>query len=142
MRAFRPLARLAEVAATAVFLMAGAAHAGDLVPELPGGRGFTILTINDVYRIGGVDDGARGRVPRVRALRVALVATYPDLLMLHGGDAIFPSFLSRAYDGKQMIAALNMLDGDAKGFDTRMIAVLGNHEFEKSRLDQADVLSE
>jgi 2',3'-cyclic-nucleotide 2'-phosphodiesterase (5'-nucleotidase family) len=122
--------------------MAGAAPAGDLVPELPGGRGFTILAINDVYRIGGVDDGARGGVPRARALRVALEAEYPDLLMMHGGDTIFPSFLSRTYDGKQMIAALNMLDGSSKDFDSRMIAVLGNHEFDKIKLDQADVLAD
>ena len=141
MRAHRPLARLASAAA-ALFLTAGAALAGDLVPELPGGRGFTILAINDVYRIGGVDDGARGGVPRARALRAALEAEYPDLLMLHGGDAIFPSFLSRTYDGKQMIAALNMLDGSSEGFDSRMIAVLGNHEFDKSKLDQADVLAD
>lgn len=141
MRDRHALARLAAAAA-ALFLMAGAALAGDLVPELPGGRGFTILAINDVYRIGGVDDGARGGVPRARALRAALEAEYPDLLMLHGGDAIFPSFLSRTYDGEQMIAALNMLDGSREGFDPRMIAVLGNHEFDKSKLDQASVLAD
>ncbi len=141
MHPYRPLARLASALA-ALLLIAGAAPAADLVPELPEGRGFTILAINDVYRIGGVDDGARGGVPRVRALRVALEAEYPDLLMLHGGDAIFPSFLSRTYDGKQMIAALNMLDGSPEGFDSRMIAVLGNHEFDKSKLDQVGVLAD
>ena len=98
--------------------------------------------INDVYRIEGVDGGKAGGLARVRALRGELEREHPDLLLLHAGDLLFPSFASRMYKGEQMIAVLNALDGDPRAFDPRMFVTFGNHEFDKRKLEDAGVLAE
>lgn len=103
-------------------------------------RTAVLLAINDVYRIEGVDGGTVGGLARLRTLRQELERQYPDLLVLHAGDLLFPSFLSRTFNGEQMIDVLNALDGDAAGFDPRMFAVFGNHEFEKDKLKDAALL--
>ncbi len=103
-------------------------------------RGFTILAINDVYRIEGVDSGTSGGMARLRALRQELEAEDPDLLFLHAGDLLFPSLLSRQYRGKQMIDALNHLDGDGEAMDGRMFATFGNHEFDRGKMQDAPLL--
>lgn len=100
-------------------------------------RTATLLAVNDIYRIEGLDDGALGGMARLRALRADLERTAPDLLLLHGGDFLFPSFASRMYRGEQMIAAMNVLDGDAAAFDSRMFVTFGNHEFERGKLKDA-----
>lgn len=109
---------------------------GALAPS-GGERTFTVLAINDVYRIEGVDGGVDGGLARVRALRTELEAEHPDLLLLHAGDAIFPSLLSRQYDGAQMIDVLSYLDGDGEAFDEQMFFVPGNHEFDKGKMKDA-----
>ena len=103
-------------------------------------RQVVLMHINDVYRIGGVDEGKAGGLSRVRALRKALEAEAPDLLFLHAGDLLFPSLLSRLYDGEQMIDVLNLMDGDSEAFDERMFAVFGNHEFDKDDDEDAAML--
>jgi 2',3'-cyclic-nucleotide 2'-phosphodiesterase (5'-nucleotidase family) len=103
-------------------------------------RTAVLLAINDVYRIEGLDGGAAGGLARVRSLRRELEREHPDLLVLHAGDLLFPSFASRMYKGEQMIAVLNDLDGDPAAFDPRMFVTLGNHEFEKTKLAEASVL--
>lgn len=99
----------------------------------------TLLTVNDVYRIGGVDEGARGGLARLAGLRRELEREQPDLLVLHAGDFLFPSLLSRRYDGAQMVDALNALDG-SPGFDDRLLVTFGNHEFDKAKLADAPLL--
>ena len=93
-----------------------------------------ILSINDVYRIEGVDDAKFGGMPRVRALRAKLEKAHPDLLFLHAGDFLGPSFLGRTYAGAQMIDLMNIMDGNpAVGTpDARMFVTFGNHEFDGS----------
>ncbi|NNF79141.1 MAG: bifunctional metallophosphatase/5'-nucleotidase [Rhizobiales bacterium] len=93
-----------------------------------------ILSINDVYRIGGINEGRHGGMARVRALRAKLEKTAPDLLFLHAGDFLSPSFLGRSYRGAQMIDLMNVMDGSAKqgSQDGRMFAAFGNHEFDDS----------
>jgi len=103
--------------------------------------GFTILGINDVYRIEGVDDGANGGLARVRSLRMELEKDNQKVLLLHGGDFLFPSLLSRQYNGQQMIDILNLMDGNAKGFDDRMFVTFGTHEFDKNKENEADILN-
>lgn len=105
-------------------------------------RRFAILAINDVYRIAGLTDGQTGGLARVRSLRKELERDYPDLLLLHGGDIIAPSFLSRLYQGEQMIDVLNLLDGDPDEFDHRMFATFGNHEFDHRKLGDAKILAD
>ncbi len=98
------------------------------------GKKAVLLLINDVYRIGGVNEGRQGGMARVRALRAELEQTAPDLLFLHAGDFLSPSFLGRSYRGAQMIDLMNVMDGSAVqgSQDDRMFVVFGNHEFDDS----------
>lgn len=105
-------------------------------PAAASERGFTVLAINDVYRLDGLDDGTVGGLPRVRTLRRQL-ETEDEVLMLHAGDLLAPSLLSRQFYGAQMIDVLNRLDGDADAFDGRFFVTLGNHEFDA---DSAEIL--
>ena len=91
-----------------------------------------LLSINDVYQIEGVDGAKYGGMPRVRALRAELERTSPDLLFLHAGDFLGPSFLGRTYSGAQMIDLMNIMDGNPAvgAHDPRMFVVFGNHEFD------------
>ena len=114
-------------------LSLGASPLGTHRDQRPRERSAVLLTINDVYRIEGLRRGAVGGLARVRTLRKELEGTAPGrVLLLHAGDVIFPSLLSRLYEGKQMIDVLNLLDGDATPgrMDERMFVVFGNHEFE------------
>jgi 2',3'-cyclic-nucleotide 2'-phosphodiesterase (5'-nucleotidase family) len=104
-------------------------------------REFTILHINDVYRIGGVIGGTAGGLGRVRTLRRQLEREHGTVLLLHGGDFLFPSLLSREYRGAQMIDILNRLDGAPGVFDPNMLVVYGNHEFDKAGLKSAPELT-
>lgn len=103
-------------------------------------RTAVILAVNDVYRIEGVEGGEVGGLARLRTLREELERESPDLLLLHGGDFLYPSFLSRTYDGEQMVDVMNLLDGDGLAFDSRMFVTLGNHELEKKKLQDAGIL--
>lgn len=101
-----------------------------------------ILSINDVYRIEGVDEGARGGLARIRALREELERSHPDLLLLHAGDFLFPSLLSDTYDGGQMVAVMNLLDGRPDTFDDRALVTFGNHEFDKDDKEDAAIVAD
>jgi len=108
----------------------GARPGGGQAGASAGEGGFTILAINDVYRIGGLVVTDEGGLSRVRGLRAELEAAGEAVLMLHAGDALSPSLLGRVFAGEQMVDVLNRLDGAAGAFDPRMVAVLGNHEFD------------
>src|SRR5262245_49680056 len=129
----RRVARL-SMAASLVALLALAGCASSPSPRAPAGeRTLTILTMNDVYRIEGLDGGKAGGLARLRTLRAELEAAAPGgVLVLHGGDVIFPSLLSREYHGQQMIDVLNLLDGAPTPgrIDERLFVVFGNHEFD------------
>ncbi len=120
--------------AALVFAVALAAlsSTGDATEPVSAGGTATILAINDVYRLNGADDGASGGMPRVRALRKRLEQDAPDLLFLHAGDFLAPSFLGRLYKGEQMVDLMNVMDGSpTRGtIDERMFAAFGNHEFD------------
>lgn len=107
----------------------------------PGERRAVLLHINDVYRIEGLEDGQVGGLARLRTLRRELEEKYPDLVMVHAGDFLFPSFASRMYNGQQMISVLNALDGNT-AFDDRLLVVIGNHELEKTKLKDAGILDQ
>lgn len=107
----------------------------------PGERRAVLLHINDVYRIEGVEEGQVGGLARLRTLRKEMEEKYPDLLLIHGGDFLFPSFASRMYNGEQMISVMNALDGNS-AFDDRMLVALGNHELEKTKLKDASILDQ
>jgi 2',3'-cyclic-nucleotide 2'-phosphodiesterase (5'-nucleotidase family) len=95
------------------------------------------MLINDVYRIGGLQDGDLGGLAKVRTLRRKEESRRPGLILLHAGDALFPSLLSRKYNGEQMVDVLNLLDGAAERFDHALFVTLGNHEFDKAKMKHA-----
>jgi len=95
-------------------------------------RQVTVLAINDIYRLDNL--------AYVRSLRQQLEKQHGDVLVLHAGDFLFPSLMSRRFNGEQMIDVLNLLDGDPKAFDPKMFIVFGNHEFDKRKLKHATML--
>ena len=97
-------------------------------------KSFKILAINDVYRSEGLDKGKLGGLARVRTIRNQLEQEDDNVLFLHAGDFLQPSFSSRVNQGAAMIDVMNKLDGLNQGFDENMIVTFGNHEFDKSRL--------
>ncbi len=127
---------LKRVLRAAVVVLAGclAWGAGAAAAQAQQGKKAVILSINDVYRIGGINEGRQGGMARVRALRAKLEEEAPDLLFLHAGDFLSPSFLGRSYKGAQMIDLMNVMDGSpAEGSqDERMFVAFGNHEFDDS----------
>lgn len=93
--------------------------------------GFTILQINDVYRIEGIEKRSRGGLARLRSLRTSLEAEDRPVLVLHAGDLLGPAVMSKFLHSRPMVAALNRLDGRPDRFDDRLIATFGNHEFDE-----------
>lgn len=91
---------------------------------------FTILQINDVYKVEGLEGGRRGGLARVRTLRKQLEAEGRPVLLLHAGDLLFPSVMSKYLRAAPMIRVLNLLDGDPAAFDPDLFVVFGNHEFD------------
>lgn len=103
---------------------------------------LAIISINDVYRINGIDNGDTGGLARVRELRKQIEAQYENVLLLHAGDFLHPSFISKQDDGKAMIETMNMMDGVLGQFDDRMIVTWGNHEFDKGRMRHVPLMNE
>jgi 5'-nucleotidase len=100
------------------------------VPATPGPARFTILQINDVYKIEGLEGGRVGGLARVRTLRKQLEAEGRPVLLLHAGDLLFPSVMSKYLRAQPMIRILNLLDGDSAAFDPNLYVTFGNHEFD------------
>lgn len=138
MQRFRSAPALAGLLLLGGSLLAGCRTAGPAAPARE--RTAVLLAINDVYRIEGVENGTAGGLARVRTLRAELEREHPDLLFLHAGDFLFPSFASRMLEGEQMVAVLNALDGDPAAFDERMLVAFGNHEFDKGKMKHAAML--
>ena len=138
------LARISLLAfgLTAATALAACTSAAPPAPRVsaPPVRTAVLLAINDIYRIEGVEGGRQGGLARVRALRQELEREHPDLLLLHAGDLLYPSFASRMYDGAQMISVLDALDG-SDGRDERLFITFGNHEFEKWKKKDAGILA-
>ncbi|HEX8169990.1 MAG TPA: bifunctional UDP-sugar hydrolase/5'-nucleotidase [Thermoanaerobaculia bacterium] len=113
-------------------LLAAAALLAACATTAPPPAHFKILQLNDVYKIEGLEAGASGGLARVRTLRKHLESDGTPVLLLHAGDALFPSVMSKYLEAKPMIAVLNLLDGDAAARDPRLAITFGNHEFDKS----------
>ncbi|HSD71215.1 MAG TPA: bifunctional UDP-sugar hydrolase/5'-nucleotidase [Thermoanaerobaculia bacterium] len=91
---------------------------------------FTILQINDVYKIEGLEGGRIGGLARVRTLRKQLESEGRPVLLLHAGDILFPSVMSKYLRAQPMIRIMNLLDGDPAAFDANLLVTFGNHEFD------------
>ncbi|HEY6065959.1 MAG TPA: bifunctional metallophosphatase/5'-nucleotidase [Thermoanaerobaculia bacterium] len=105
-------------------------RAGPAAAAATGPLRFTILQINDVYKIEGLEGGRVGGLARVRTLRKRLEAEGRPVLLLHAGDLLFPSVMSKYLRAQPMIRVLNLLDGDPAAFDPNLFVVFGNHEFD------------
>lgn len=97
-------------------------------------RSFVILSINDVYRTNGLNNGQIGGLSRVKTLRDKITKEGSEVLLLHAGDFLSPSFSARVNQGAAMIDIMNQLNTSNSEFDENMIVVFGNHEFDKSKL--------
>jgi 2',3'-cyclic-nucleotide 2'-phosphodiesterase (5'-nucleotidase family) len=94
-----------------------------------------ILQINDVYKIEGLEAGASGGLARVRALRQHLASDGTPVLVLHAGDALYPSVMSKYLEARPMVDVLNLLDGDPSAHDPHLVVTLGNHELDNKTPD-------
>lgn len=101
-------------------------------------RRVTLLAINDIYRLEGVAEGKSGGLTRVRTLRKWIERDAPNAILLHAGDFLSPSLISREFKGASMVDIMNQLDGDPDGFDSRMFVTFGNHEFDISKCSDVD----
>lgn len=100
-------------------------------PDTPGRKAsFSVLQVNDSYKIEGLENGAVGGFARLRTLRRQLEAGGGKVLLLHAGDFLFPSVMGKYLKADAMIRTFNLLDGDAAGFDENLFVVFGNHEFD------------
>ena len=96
----------------------------------PASTRFKILQLNDVYKIEGLEKGQLGGLARVRTLRKQLEADGSAVLLLHAGDALYPSVASKYLEARPIVDVMNLLDGDAERFDPALIVGFGNHEFD------------
>ncbi|MFT4925028.1 MAG: 2',3'-cyclic-nucleotide 2'-phosphodiesterase (5'-nucleotidase family) [Phenylobacterium sp.] len=112
--------------------------------ESPAGnyRQFQVLAVNDVYNVEGTDGRKSGGFARLRTLRRQLSSPGDPVLLLHGGDFLFPSSMSSQYKGEQMVDLMNWLDGDANAFDDRFFVTFGNHEFDKGAMKYASMMGQ
>ena len=97
-----------------------------------------LLLINDTYRSRATHRPTVGS--RWSGPRAELERQHGEVLVLHAGDFLFPSLLSRTYKGAQMVDVLGLLDGDAEAADERLLVTFGNHEFDKGRAKHALLL--
>ncbi len=105
------------VLAAALFASIGCVGgAGKPIPLNP----VRFLLINDVYVADTMADG-QGGLARVATVRDRLAAQGPVIFVL-AGDLLSPSLLSKYFNGRQMVEAL-----DSARLD---YATFGNHEFE------------
>ena len=93
-----------------------------------------ILAVNDTYLVEGMDGGKRGGLSWVKSLRDQLDKSYGKTLVLHAGDLLSPSELSRSYHGAQMVDMLNHLHDSPPAFDDELFVTFGNHEFDRTKL--------
>jgi 2',3'-cyclic-nucleotide 2'-phosphodiesterase (5'-nucleotidase family) len=91
---------------------------------------FSILQVNDTYKVEGLENGSIGGFARLRTLRRQLQESGSPVLVLHSGDFLFPSVMSKYLKADAMIKVLNLLDGDESAFDDDMVVMFGNHEFD------------
>ncbi len=88
---------------------------------------FSLILLNDVYRIDAVENGNAGGMGRIVTL---IKQTKKPVFIVHAGDFIAPSLESKYFAGLQMIEAMNFLHQLAS-----MYVVPGNHEFDEKKPD-------
>jgi len=94
------------------------------IPDESGSK-LTFIHLNDIYRVGAVEDGNAGGFGRIVTLIRELQSQGRDVRVLFGGDFLHPSLESQLWAGMQMVDAMNFIDALAP-----MYVVAGNHEFD------------
>ena len=92
---------------------------------------LTFIHLNDTYRVDAVEEGRRGGFSRVATIVRELKAEGREVVILHGGDFLYPSLESQIWSGEQMVEVMNFLDDLAP-----MLIVPGNHEFDPRSTDE------
>ena len=87
---------------------------------------ITFMHLNDTYRIGSVESGSAGGFARVTTKIRELQAGGRNVVLLHGGDFLYPSLESQLWDGQQIVDAMNFMNELAP-----LVVVAGNHEFDR-----------
>lgn len=119
--------------ALALLVLAGCVTAPAASPHAtPRYARFKILQLNDVYKIEGLEGGQLGGLARVRTLRKQLESDGTTVFVLHGGDLLFPSVMSKYLEARPMVDVMNLLDGDGAKFDANLLVGFGNHELDQS----------
>jgi len=108
------------------FLLALAACVGTPESTADDSARLSFIHLNDIYRVGAVEDGKRGGFGRVVTVIREMQAEGVEVRILHGGDFLYPSLESQIWNGLQMVDAMNYLDDLAP-----MIVTLGNHELDR-----------
>jgi 5'-nucleotidase / UDP-sugar diphosphatase len=114
----------------AILLIPAACSAQTINSSASGQATFSIIHLNDTYRVGDVEEGNRGGLGRIATLVRELRAAGRTVRITHGGDLLFPSLESQLWNGEQMVEALNFLNGLAPTY-----FVPGNHEFDRRTPD-------
>lgn len=81
---------------------------------------FTLVLVNDIYRMGAVD--GRGGFPKLAAVVKAERAKGRPVLVCHAGDTLSPSLMSGIDKGRHIIELTNLIKPD--------VFAPGNHEFD------------
>ncbi|MGL4729211.1 MAG: metallophosphoesterase, partial [Bosea sp. (in: a-proteobacteria)] len=98
---------------------AAAALAGNAFGQAPKPT-FTLLLVNDIYKMGG--EKGRGGFARVAAIAKAERERGVPVFFAHAGDCFSPSLMSGFDQGAHIVELQNMI-----GLD---VFVPGNHEFD------------
>ncbi|MEN5082151.1 5'-nucleotidase C-terminal domain-containing protein [Bosea sp. TWI1241] len=96
------------------------AMGGGLAQTLPAAPSFTLLLVNDIYKMG--DRDGRGGFARAAGIARAERARGVPVLFCHAGDCYSPSLMSGFDQGAHVVAMQNEM-----GLD---VFVPGNHEFD------------
>ncbi|MFE1598633.1 bifunctional metallophosphatase/5'-nucleotidase [Methylobacterium sp. ID0610] len=81
---------------------------------------FTLVLVNDIYRMGALD--GRGGFPKLAAIVRKERARGVPVLVCHAGDTLSPSLMSGIDKGRHIVELTNMIQPD--------VFVPGNHEFD------------
>jgi 5'-nucleotidase/UDP-sugar diphosphatase len=117
--------------ALGVIAMPVAMAAGGALAQAPKVT-FTLLLVNDIYKLGG--ERGRGGFARVAAIAKAERARGNPVLFCHAGDCYSPSIMSGFDQGAHIVELQNQL-----GLD---VFVPGNHEFDFGKDNYAKRISE
>jgi 2',3'-cyclic-nucleotide 2'-phosphodiesterase (5'-nucleotidase family) len=137
---------LSHGATSALFVLASLGCAHTPVPDhgpagAVAGRRLAVIALNDVYRVAASPENPEGGLARVATLARDLDRQGHDVIVTLAGDFVSPSLeTTLGSAGRHMIDALNAIEGEPGGA-IRVVATLGNHEFDLKTKDYCATMS-